>query len=321
MVKKKGLSKKSRTVTKKLPRQAKPVLPIPWNEPCSSRLSQEPTVADLQILADDYGMDVTGINWTLPVSQICQQLSTRWPKSCVSSGFFPTKVLATGASGLVLLLCRKRKCNRVLKLQLPQRPGSKEEVLYEDQQAIYPITHQELIEEVQFQKMAYPMAPEIFRHGYCILPRGRQVYVIEMEKMDGTWWELFPKEVVLVEGDKLNARGLEFIEPVFRLLNQFHEKGLIHGDLHSSNVFYKLNLETGLTTPVFGDFGASYPVPKDDADKHKTEDFVYFLLVESYRFPDDMYTNLNMQQLKDILIRTGTPTGVTNRILSRFNPT
>lgn len=124
--------------------------------------------------------------------------------------------LGSGTAGSVYELCDEQKeCPYVLKV--------------EEDVSIQQFTH-----EVEYQHKARAFAPKILDAWICTHVSGsKQVGFIVMERVDGTLRDYLSDNSITMEFAK------KLMKTIRSHVSKLHNMGLVHGDLHDENIFYK----------------------------------------------------------------------------------
>ncbi len=126
--------------------------------------------------------------------------------------------LGQGRSGSVFELCDEMKqCPYVLKVEESGRFNTPN-----------------FTDEVEYQHRARAVAPKIFDAWVCQTNDGsRMAGFIVMERMDGTLNDFLISNPITMEFGKKLMKTLR--SHVYRL----HKMGIVHGDLHTENIYFK----------------------------------------------------------------------------------
>lgn len=215
-----------------------PEAAMPFGLPCAVGALKPPaTVAKLKAIAKQYSLDTSNVDWSQSVNELCAVLAKRWPVKCFTNSYKAARLLGQGTYGVVMLLCKGNLCDRAAKLNIIKL-GQGAEDWYEG--TALDVQVSEVKREIKYQKQAGDIAPTIYAEHRCTLPNKTELYVVEMEVMDGNLDSHLRTSGSYTDAwYNLNQQGEDLLVNIFNLITTMHKRGIVHSDLHFGNILYK----------------------------------------------------------------------------------
>lgn len=300
-----------RLLQQNVPRKAR-AQPMPFGLPCAA-VAAPLTVEKLKAIATQYGLDTSVIDWKVSIAQLCKDLAESWPAKCFTDKYLAKRILGQGTYGVVMLLCKGNVCDRAAKLNIVKL-GQGAEDWYEG--TAMDVQVSAVKREVKYQKQAGDIAPTIYAEHRCTLPNKTELYVVEMEVVDGNLDSHLRTSGSYTDAwNNLNQQGEDLLVNIFNLITTMHKRGIVHSDLHFGNILFK---HEGYKIKLFiGDYGFATAADEEilDRDYYAVIDNLESLMSGKYK----VQWSLKEDVLKRIMERAvDMPQAVKDELLLRL---